>query len=367
MKSKFKQRRSAAGLLQRRDFLGLCAAVAASLGLPETQIPGIAQALTSDTRPPLVYLNLAGCTGCTEALLRAQGPDFASLVFDVLNVVYLETLMAASGADSEALLAQAVADHAGSFICVVEGAIPTGAGGGYGLLGGRTFLEVANDVLPKAKYVVALGTCAAFGGLPAAGPNVTAAKSIKAATGISTINITGCPPHPLNLVSLLASYLLLGKMPPLRSDGRPSFCHGKTVHSRCTAPNGCLHGYKCNGPKAYNTCPVQLYNEESYCIQSGHMCIGCSESGFWDANAPFYTPEWSKAFAAFRSRARDQVTPENAQCTPCHESGYFQENLEIYGENRFQYNIHGIHGVDVSTGADCASCHLPPTGFGGSK
>jgi [NiFe] hydrogenase small subunit len=355
-----RHKRQAPGI-KRRGFLKLCAATAAILGMPAGQI---AASLTSEERPPLIYLNFAGCTGCTEALLRAQDPDFAALIFDVLNVVYLETLMAAFGADSEAVLDEAVEEYEGEFICVVEGALPTGANGGFGLLGGRTFVEVAEHVLPKAKYVVSLGTCAVFGGLPAAGANITDAKSIAEATGIETINISGCPPHPMNLVALVAGYLINGQLPPMREDGRPEFIHGQTVHSRCTTPNGCLHGYKCNGPQSFNTCPVQPYNEESFCIQAGHFCIGCSEDGFWDKNAPFYTPDFSTAFAAFRSRVEDHIAPQQAGCTPCHSESYFQTFEGALGERNFQLGMHDLHGfVDIKKGQSCNLCHLPPSGF----
>ncbi|GAB6057551.1 hydrogenase small subunit [Desulfonatronum parangueonense] len=358
-------------LLHRRGFLKLCATVAAMIGVPAVQV---AEALSSDNRPPVIYLNFAGCTGCTEAILRTQDPDFTTLIMDVLNIVYMEPLMAASGEESEALLQSAVQQHRGNFICVVEGAIPAGH---FGFIGSHTFLEVAQDILPKAKYVVAFGTCAAYGGLPAAGVNPTGARGVQAATGVNTINLTGCPPHPANLVALIAGFLINNKLPSFRSssDRRPVFCHGQTVHSQCTTDNGCLLGYKCIGPQSFNNCPSQPYNEESYCIRAGHMCIGCSESGFWDRNAPFYTPEWPKAFAIYRGKIGDHITPENAGCfVTCHKHNkkpnIFQDNLVKETERYFQEKMHNRHNVDLIQARTkvgdktCGACHVQPDGFG---
>ena len=87
-------------------------------------IPKIVSALTSDGRPPVIWLHFAECTGCSEAFLRSTDPGVADILFDVLNVTYHETIQAACGEKAEQNRDRTVADHAGEFICVVEGAIP---------------------------------------------------------------------------------------------------------------------------------------------------------------------------------------------------------------------------------------------------
>ena len=69
-----------------------------------------------------------------------------------------------------------------------------------------------------------------------------------------------------------------------------------------------MEGYNCKGPKTYNNCHLQLFNEESFCMQVEHQCIGCSERGFWDTNKPFYNPMWMSMFSTYR---RDAVAHEN--------------------------------------------------------
>lgn len=349
--------------ISRRTFLKYCGGVAAALGLGPHMVPRIAEALTSDNRPPVVWLHFSECTGCSESFLRAADPEVAAILLDVLNVTYHETIQVACGVKAEANRDQTVAAHAGEFICIVEGSIPTADNGVYGMVGGRTMLEIAQSVVPAAKHAIAFGTCAAFGGLAAAAPNPTGAKGVRDAIGVDAINITGCPPHPVNLVACITSYLLDGRMPERRSDGRPLFCHGETIHASCSLPHGCMQGYNCKGPRTYNNCQKALYNQESWCVQVEHQCIGCSEPGFWDVNAPFYNPMWASMFDTYRRDAalhEDQVT---ASCTRCHSSGTF-ENVEARQNDprRFQIAMHREHEIDLSTNRSCANCHTEAAG-----
>ena len=290
--------------VSRRDFLKLSGAVAACLGLSSTFIPKIAHALATAPRPPIVWLNFAECTGCTEAFLRSSNPTVGDLLLDVVSLDYHETVMAAAGLQANTNLDTAVAKYPGQFICICEGAVPTAEGGVYGAVGGDTMLATAQAVVPKAKHVVCVGTCASYGGLPAAAPNPTGAKGVADATGYKTINIPGCPPNPITLVSLLASYLLNGTMPALDSYGRPLFAYGKSVHDQCGKPYGCLKEYGCRGPRCRNNCPTMKFNDKtSWCIQAEHHCIGCSEPGFWDTMAPFYNADYVRKFIEDRGLA----------------------------------------------------------------
>ena len=346
-------------LTTRRGFLKYCGAVAAALGLGPSMIPKIAKALTGDNRPPVVWLHFAECTGCSEAFLRAADPGVDDILFDVLNVTYHETIQAACGEKAEQNRDETVANHAGEFICVVEGAIPTANGGVYGMVGGRTMLDIAQSIIPKAKYTICFGTCAAYGGLPAAAPNPTGAKGVYDAIGVNTLNITGCPPNPVNLVALITSYLLNGQMPPSRADGRPYFCHGETIHSSCTVPHGCMQGYNCKGPRTYNNCHKQLYNGESWCMQVEHQCIGCSEPGFWDSHAPFYNPMWMSMFHTFRRNAVEHANQVTASCTPCHSSSIYESQKSRQSDPlKFQLSMHNEHNMNLSTNQGCANCHV---------
>ena len=192
--------------VSRRDFLKFCTA----MGLGPSMATEVAAALTN-RRASVVYLHCAECTGCSEALLRTCKPFLDTLILDTISLDYHETIMAAAGEAAEAALDQAISNPEG-FICVVEGAIPTAMDGKYGYVGGHTMLDLCKRVLPKAKAVVTMGTCAAYGGVQAAKPNPTGSVGVndcfaRLGMDVKAINIPGCPPNPLNLVGTLVAFL----------------------------------------------------------------------------------------------------------------------------------------------------------------
>ena len=349
--------------ITRRTFFKYCGGIAATLGLSQAMVPRIVEALTSDNRPPVIWLHFAECTGCSESFLRATDPHVADILFDVLNITYHETIQVACGEKAEQNRDDTVIKYAGDFICVAEGAIPTADGGIHGMIGGRTMLDIAQSIIPQARHTICFGTCSAFGGLPAAAPNPTGAKGVAEAVGVNTINLTGCPPHPMNLVACITQYLLNGQMPPLRSDGRPYFCHGERLHDNCPVPHGCMEGYNCKGPRTYNNCHQQPYNEESWCIKVEHQCIGCSEPGFWDLNAPFYNPMWMSMLHTYRREAVPHEFQTTASCTPCHSGNRFDDEKSHQSDPRkFQQAMHREHEINLQTNRSCANCHVDAPG-----
>jgi [NiFe] hydrogenase small subunit len=295
--------------VSRRDFMKYCTFLTATMGLSSSFVPKVAEVFAAPAqRPPVIWLHFAECTGCTEATLRSMYPWIDELVLEILDIEYLETIMAAAGHQAEEQLEQAVKKYKGKFICVVEGAIATKFNGAYGKIGGRTFLEVAKDVIPKAAGVICIGACSSFGGVQAAAPNPGGYKSVGQALGIQTVNLPGCPPNPINLVGTIVNYLLLGKLPALDALGRPLFAYGTTIHDQCprrshfendefveefgseeAAAGYCLYKMGCRGPETYNNCPIAKFNDgTSWPIEAGHPCIGCSEPDFWDKYTPFF-------------------------------------------------------------------------------
>jgi len=156
--------------VSRRDFLKYCSILSATLGLSSSFGPKIAEALTSSQRPPVVWLAFAECTGCAESTLRTSYPWIDQLLLDIISMDYHETIMAPSGEAAEKSLHDTITKHEGKFICVVDGSIPTADNGVYGMIGGRTMLEIAKEVCPKAMATICIGSCASYGGLPAGAP-----------------------------------------------------------------------------------------------------------------------------------------------------------------------------------------------------
>jgi hydrogenase small subunit len=296
--------------VRRREFLGFCATMAAALALPDEAAAQIARAIQTVQKPILVWLEFQDCAGNTESFLRASRPTAAEVILDVLSLDYHETVMAAAGHRAEENLALVVKDHAGAYIAIVEGAIPTGAHGGYCTIGGRAAIDIAREVCGSAAATIAIGTCAAFGGIPAAAPNPTGAVSVgEAVPGVKNlINLSACPANVENLTALLVYYLTFKRWPTLDHYRRPMFAYGKLIHDNCERrahfdagqyveawgdeghrAGYCLYKMGCKGPVTSQNCPNVRWNEgTNWPIGCGHPCIGCSEPNFWDTMTPFY-------------------------------------------------------------------------------
>ncbi len=296
--------------VSRREFMAFCTSLAAALALPESAAGQIARAVGTAAKPVLVWLEFQDCAGNTESFLRASHPTVAEIVLDVLSVDYHETIMAAAGAQAEAALQQVVSAHPGGYIAVVEGSIPTGANGAYCTVGGRSALAIAREVCGGAAATIAIGTCAAFGGLPAAAPNPTGALGVAdAVPGLQNlINLPACPANVENLTALVVHYLTFKRWPALDRYQRPLFAYGKAIHDNCERrahydagqyvetwgdeghrAGYCLYKMGCKGPVTFQNCPNVRWNGgTNWPIGCGHPCIGCAEPAFWDRMTPFY-------------------------------------------------------------------------------
>ena len=296
--------------VSRREFLSYCAATASLLALPRSFSARIAQAIELAEKPVLVWLEFQDCAGNTESFLRSSRPTAAEIILDALSVDYHETIMAAAGHQAEQNLERTVRDKPGKYIAVVEGSIPTGENGVYCTIGGRSAQQIAKEVCEKAAATIAIGTCAAFGGIPAAAPNPTRALGVAdAVPGLENlINLSACPANAENLTALIVYYLTFKRWPPLDQYRRPLFAYGKLIHDNCERrahydagqyveawgdaghrAGYCLYKMGCKGPVTSQNCPNVRWNDgTNWPIGCGHPCIGCAEPNFWDRMTPFY-------------------------------------------------------------------------------
>ncbi len=293
--------------ISRRDFLKFCTIMAGTLALPASYAPKIAEALEKAKKPTLVWLEYQDCAGCTESFLRSSRPPVTQIVLDILSVDYHETIMAPAGKQAEKSLEEAIAE--GGHIVVVEGSIPTADGGVYCTIGGKSALELVRKAAKKALAVIAVGNCAAFGGIPAANPNPTGAKGVmEVVSGVPVVNLPGCPLNADNLTATIVHFLTFGSLPATDGLRRPLFAYGKRIHDHCERrahfdagqfveawgdeghrKGWCLYKMGCKGPETYHNCPDLRWNEGvSWPVGSGHGCLGCSEPHFWDTMSPFY-------------------------------------------------------------------------------
>jgi hydrogenase small subunit len=357
--------------VSRREFLQLLAGLGISAALPESLIQ---KALAGNADPRVIWLQGQGCSGCSISLLNSINiTTIDDVLLNYVNMEYNSTIIASAG---ELAFAGAIGTHptaselaslgddwlstdlsdfdlntdgrvnlidfaklaSQGFTLVVEGAIPIGADGSFCGVGAEIMMIEAFDRLSdKADQVIAYGTCAAFGGIPAGSPNPTSAVGVQDVLDYlgrtkTVINIPGCPSHPDWFVGTLVT-LLSGEPVSLDAYGRPSAYFGQTIHDACSnlsafsanfapemshargracllchSPNdhelpdpttlgeqGCLFALGCKGRATHGDCPTRKWNSPAqgqagvnWCIGARTPCIGCTEPNFPDGMAPFH-------------------------------------------------------------------------------
>ena len=204
--------------VSRRAFLKYGSYIASLMALPPSAAEALAEGLAAARRQSVIWLSFQECTGCTESLTRSFAPTLENLIFDFISLDYHETLMAVSGEAAEEARKAAMAANKGKYIVVVDGSVPLKDGGVYATIAGKTNQQILADTVKDAFAVVAVGTCAAFGGIPKANPNPTGAVPISTLVGDKPlINISGCPPIPEAMTGALAYVLSFGKIARTRS------------------------------------------------------------------------------------------------------------------------------------------------------
>ena len=308
--------------VSRRSFMKYCMGVSAIMAIPTSLMPKLVEAALLRPVTSVVYLSFQECTGCLESLVNVfpntqyKTDSIENILLTALSLDYSETLMAPSGDQAEKSRADAIAKK--NYVLVVDGSIPDDKdGAGFFIQSGKTGLQLLKAAATNAALVVSVGTCASFGGLPAAkGPNglsPTRAISIKAALTSfggtyatkKVINVSGCPPIAEVIAGTLIYWILNKKAPSLDSNLRPKMFYGETVHEECYrkeffehgqfvesfddagARKGyCLLNMGCKGPITHNACTTLKWNQGTgYPMEAGHGCLGCSEPGFWDKEA----------------------------------------------------------------------------------
>jgi hydrogenase small subunit len=300
------------GSISRRDFMKYCATTAAVLGLSELEFAAkVSEVLAAAPgKPPVIWLEGQDCAGCSISFAGSLYPSIASMLLQRVSLRYHEALMAASGHVAEAALHETI--KKGGFVLCVEGSIPT-ADDRFCMVGGRPFRETLEEAAAKAAAIIAVGACATYGGIPAAGP--TGAVGVnKIITDKPVINISTCPVHAEHLIGTILYYLTTGKVPPLDKQGRPKMYFGELIHDNCRRrsyfdndtflsdwndpkqKNWCLYEKGCKGPDTYSDCPVRRWNDGlNFCIDCGAGCMGCAEPAFYAGMTPLYTAEGERS------------------------------------------------------------------------
>ncbi|ERK16985.1 hydrogenase 2 small subunit [Serratia fonticola] len=288
--------------VNRRDFMKLCAALAATMGLSTKAAAEIADSVGSPQRPPVIWIGAQECTGCTESLLRATHPTIENLLLDVISMEYHEVLSAAFGEQAEENKHRAIEQYKGKYVLVVDGSIPMKDGGVYCMVAGKPIVEHIRNAAEHAAAVIAIGSCAAWGGVAASGPNPTGAVSLQEILpGKTVINIPGCPPNPHNFLATVAHIITYQRPPALDAKNRPEFAYARLIHENCERrphfdagrfakqfgddghrQGWCLYHLGCKGPETYGNCSTLEFCDVGggiWPVGIGHPCYGCNEQG----------------------------------------------------------------------------------------
>lgn len=304
--------------LTRRKFLKTSAGAAAVLGVSLFDNPTLRTAFAQAIQEtPVIWLASGCCSGCSVSLLNALSPRIQDVLLDQvlpghhLSLAFHPTVMAASGE----LAMQALYDcEEQPFLLVVEGSVITAAEGGMcdiGEHGGQGIhgSEHIKRLGRKAKAVIAVGSCASFGGVNKANMNPSGSLGVsdffkRERIDTPTINLPGCAVHPDWFIGTVAA-LLLGGPESIKVDtnGRPQRFYKKLIHDNCPLRGqfdsghfaqrfgdpGCLYKLGCKGPVTHASCPEKRFNSgTNWCIDNRHPCNGCTEPAY-----PFEHSLWT--------------------------------------------------------------------------
>ncbi len=276
------------------------------------------------------------CDGCSIAAVGASSPSVEDLVNGAIpgapKVVLHHPVLAVNAGEAfiKPFRLAAKGELDAPFVVICEGSImdeglAAETGGYWSGLGANEDENGEPQPIPSSRWVtemsnhaaavIAVGTCATWGGVPAAAGNPTNSASVmdllgedyRSSLGLPVVNIPGCAPQGDNITETIIAVLLflhgIGPLPEFDELGRPAWLFGETVHRGCTrggfyeegdfakeyGDKECLVKVGCWGPVVQcNINKRGAVNGMGGCMNVGAPCIGCTMPGFPDSFAPFY-------------------------------------------------------------------------------
>ncbi len=267
----------------------------------------------------LIWMQTGGCGGDSMALLCAERPSLEDLLGQYQIEVLWHPSLTAQRSFAQVLAAQR--QNPQLDILCVEGSLllgPMGTGA-FDAWHGIPKIQLVQELADQARYVVAVGTCSAHGGVQAASENPTDCTGLqffraesggllgsewRSRAGLPVINLPGCPTHPNTISKVLA---LLAQDTPLELDhlNRPTLLYSTLVHQGCTrneyheydieevnlGGRGCMFfNLGCQGPMTSASCNTELWNGISSKTRAGVPCVGCTSPHF-PQERPFFVTE----------------------------------------------------------------------------
>lgn len=273
----------------------------------------------------LYWLQLGGCGGDTMSLLSAESPDVSEVLAQLdIDVLWHPSLSNEVGSQHQTLIQRLTSGESPLDILCIEGAIlrgPSGTGM-YDAIAGKPKKDLVRALAEQARFVIAVGTCASFGGIGSEGeteatgaqfhkstPGGFLGKDFRSRSGLPVINLPGCPCHCEPLVGVLSA-LVYGLDLQLDGFQSPVDWYGTLVHQGCTrneyheyqveerdfGETGCLFFHLgCHGPLVYGPCNKHLWNGRSSKTRVGVPCFGCTR------------PDFPQSYPFFKTQAIEEI------------------------------------------------------------
>lgn len=274
----------------------------------------------------VLWLQGGACSGNTISFLNADEPTVCDLVSDFgINLLWHPSLGLELGDNLQQLLQDCISGAKPLDIFVFEGTVinaPNGTGE-WNRFADRPMKDWVTELAGAAKFVVAIGDCATYGGVPAMAPNPSESQGLqflkrekggflgadfRSQAGYPVINIPGCPAHP-DWISQILVAIATGRIDDITLDEfhRPETFFKSFTQTGCTRNvhfaykastaefgqrNGCLfYDLGCRGPMTHSSCNRILWNKVSSKTRAGMPCLGCTEPEF-----PFHDLEPGTVF-----------------------------------------------------------------------
>jgi hydrogenase small subunit len=263
------------------------------------------------------WMQNGGCGGDTFSLLNVESPDLAELIdLGGLDILFHPSLSDLTPREHIELVDAMIAGEQELDVLCLEGSVIRGPGGTgmFDTWNGRPKKDIVWELAQRAKYVLAVGTCAAYGGVTAVGETESTGiqfhreklggflgANFRTHAGNPVINLPGCPCHGEALLGTLG-HISAGDVPSLNEFNAPKEWFGLLVHQGCVrgeyheyrveerefGERGCLFFFLgCRGPMAYGPCNKLLWNRRNTKTRVGMPCFGCTEPTF-PQETPFF-------------------------------------------------------------------------------
>ncbi len=262
----------------------------------------------------VLWLQGGACSGNTMSFLNAEEPTVVELVVDFgINILWHPSMGLEIGHQVSQLLNDCISGKIQLDILVFEGTLIEGPNdtGTMNIFAERPMKDWVKELTKVAGYVVAIGDCATWGGIPATPPNPTDSTGLQflkkkkggylgadyiSKGGLPVVNIPGCPAHPDWITQILVA-IATGRIADVQVDAfhRPTTFFSEFTQTGCTNARafgekvdgdfgkrgGCLfYEVGCRGPMTHSSCNRILWNRQASKTRVNHPCLGCTEPGF---------------------------------------------------------------------------------------